>query len=67
MEWENLLLWWNQQKVAPKGYVSLVDHALAEGKVSVWQVGQSLQQDLWSHLRLEVGWVELVPGDILIM
>lgn len=48
---------------APKGYVSLVDHALAQSEVGVRQVGQSLQQNLWRHLSLEVGRVELVPTD----
>lgn len=33
-------------ETAPKEYVSLVDHALAESEVGVWQVGQSLQQNL---------------------
>lgn len=41
-----ILLEWNPLEEAPKGYVSLVDHALAEGEVSVRQVGKSLQQDL---------------------
>ncbi len=50
-------------ETAPKGYVGLVDHALAESEVGVWQVGQSLQQNLGGHLSLEVGWVELVPAE----
>lgn len=33
-------------EMAPKGYVSLVNHALAESEVGVWQVGQRLQQNL---------------------
>lgn len=48
--------------IAPKGYMCLVDHALAEGEVGVRQVGQRLQQDLWRHVGLEVRWVELVPA-----
>lgn len=48
---------------APKGYVCLVDHTLAQSEVGVWQVGQGLQQDLWGHLSLEVRWVELVPTE----
>lgn len=47
-------------EAAPKGYVCLVDHALAESEVCVWQVGQSLQQNLGSHCSLEVSWIELV-------
>lgn len=31
---------------APKGYMSLVNHALAESEVSVRQVGETLQQNL---------------------
>lgn len=41
-----LQLYWGQMKEVTKGYVSLVDHALAEGEVRVRQVGQSLEQDL---------------------
>lgn len=41
-----LQLYWGQMKEATKGYVSLVDHALAEGEVGVRQVGQSLEEDL---------------------
>lgn len=51
-------------KATAKGYMSLVDHALAEGEISVRQVGQSLQQDLGGHSSLEVCWVELVPPEI---
>lgn len=47
---------------APKGYVCLVNHALAESEVGVRQIGQSLQQDLRGHSSLEVGWVELVTA-----
>lgn len=51
-------------KATAKGYMSLVDHALAKGEISVRQVGQSLQEDLGGHGRLEVCWVELVPPEI---
>lgn len=51
-------------KATTKGYMSLVDHALAKGEISVRQVGQSLQQDLGGHSSLEVCWVELVPPEI---
>lgn len=44
------------------GYVCLVDHALAEGEVGVGEVGESLEQDLRRHPRLEEGGVELVPA-----
>lgn len=50
--------------MAPKGYVSLVNHALAESEVGVWEVGQRLQQNLRGHLSLEVRRVELVPAKI---
>ena len=43
------------------GYVGLVDHALAQGEVSVRQVGEGLQQDLGGDCGLKEGWVELVP------
>lgn len=52
--------WW--EVTAPKGYVCLVNHALAESEVGVRQVGQSLQENLGGHLSLEVGWVKLVPA-----
>lgn len=42
----------------------MVDHTLAESEVCVWQVGQSLQQNLGGHRSLEVGWVELVPAEV---
>lgn len=46
----------------PEGrYMGLVNHALAKGEVSVWEVGQGLQQDLGSDGALEEGGVELVP------
>lgn len=51
-------------EAAAKGYVSLVDHALAKREIGVRQVGQSLQQDLGGHSSLEVCWVELVPPEI---
>lgn len=51
-------------KATAKGYMSLVDHALAKGEISVRQVGQSLEQDLGGHSSLEVCWVELVPPEI---
>ena len=40
----------------------LVDHALAQSEVGVWQVGQRLQQNLGRHRHLEVGGVKLVPA-----
>ena len=51
----------NNTTAAPKRYVGLVDHTLAQGEVCVGQVGQGLQQDLGRHVGLEVCWVELVP------
>lgn len=50
-------------ETAPKGYVCLVDHALAQSEVGVWQVGQSLQQNLGGHVSLEVGGIKLVPAE----
>lgn len=49
-------------RTATKGYVCLVDHALAQSEVCVRQVGESLQQNLRGHVSLEVSWVELVPA-----
>lgn len=49
---------------AAKGYMSLVNHALAQSEIGVRQVGQRLQQDLRGHSSLEVRRVELVPAEI---
>lgn len=49
---------------AAKGYMSLVNHALAQSEIGVRQVGQRLQHDLRGHSRLEVRRVELVPAEI---
>ncbi|KAK2082322.1 hypothetical protein P7K49_039780 [Saguinus oedipus] len=38
----------------------LVNHALAQVEVSVWQIGEGLQQDLGGDCGLKEGWVELV-------
>lgn len=57
--------WATEESVvaAAKGYMSLVNHALAKSEISVRQVGQRLKQDLRGHSSLEVGWVELVPAE----
>lgn len=46
-----------------KGYMRLVDHALAQGEVRVGEVGEGLQQDLGSDCGLKEGWIELVPRE----
>ena len=40
--------------------MGLVDHAIAQGEVSMEQFGEGLQQDLGHDCGLEEGWVELI-------
>lgn len=45
-----------------EGYMSLVDHALAECEVCVWKVRQSFEEDLCGDCRLEESWIELIAA-----
>ena len=55
----NSITRWHQAHL--KGYSVGVNETFAENEVSVWQVGQRLQQYQCCYLCLEVTRVELVP------